>query len=165
MYTLRCTGKLLKRMKATPVPSPPPSTTVLGDWYANIFQFGRTPLLIAVSEKSLLPVLLPARNVAQLPELLPGAVEEVCAFLEYPFDAVRAEISAMREGATVSKTASRRVLGSMNDFISLSHAYLESHNLRNTALKLSQAPCSPIDRKSPRDVARALLSQTAPPSG
>ena len=35
MLVMRCTGKLLKKMGA-PIADPPPSTTVLGDWYVNL---------------------------------------------------------------------------------------------------------------------------------
>ena len=36
MLILRCTAKLLSRLKAPVATAPPPSTTRLGDWYATI---------------------------------------------------------------------------------------------------------------------------------
>ena len=122
MFTLRCTAKLLKQMRATPEPNPPASTTLLGDWYANRIQMGRTPVVLAVSEKSLLSVLLPARGVAALPTSLPDAVAKVLAFLEIPEAILEEEVAAMREGCVVAKTASRRVLGSMNDMAYMAEA-------------------------------------------
>src|SRR6266849_7469921 len=40
MLTLRCTHKLLTRLKTKPSPTPPASTTKLGDWYANTLNVG-----------------------------------------------------------------------------------------------------------------------------
>jgi hypothetical protein len=39
MLTLRCTKKLLGRLKAKPVSEAPSSTTRLGDWYGNLLYF------------------------------------------------------------------------------------------------------------------------------
>ena len=158
MLTLRCTAKLLKQMRTTPDPTPPASTTRLGDWYANRIQVGRTPIVLAVSEKSLLPVLLPARGVAKLPELLPDAVAEVLAFLEIPEDAIRAEIAAMKEGCVVAKTASRVVLGSMNDMARMTEAHIRSGRpLQDTSRYLTTVPFSPLKMHAPAHETRALL--------
>ena len=68
MVVLRCTAKLLKRLKMEkePLKDPGPSNTVLGDWYANVIYLERQPLVLAVSENSLLPLLMPARDLDQL---------------------------------------------------------------------------------------------------
>ena len=58
VVVLRCTQTLLKRLHQTPVDAPA-SSTVLGDWYANILWVYRKPLVLAVSARTLLPVLLP----------------------------------------------------------------------------------------------------------
>ena len=36
MFSLRCTARLLERLKLKPQPAVPPPTTRLGDWYANL---------------------------------------------------------------------------------------------------------------------------------
>jgi hypothetical protein len=56
LFTLRCTKKLLTRLKVKPDPRPPPSTTKLGDWYADVLNLGRERLVLCVSELTLLPV-------------------------------------------------------------------------------------------------------------
>lgn len=158
MYTLRCTAKLLKQMRTTPAPTPPASTTRLGDWYTNRIQVGRTPIVLAVSEKSLLPVLLPARGVAKLPTLLPDAVAEVLAFLEIPEDAIRAEIAAMKEGCVVAKTASRVVLGSMNDMARMTEAHIRSGSpLQDTSRYLTTVPFSPLKMHRPMRITQGLF--------
>ena len=53
MFAMRCTRKPLDRIPGV-VEEAAPSTTVLGDWYANIL-FGHPQVVLLVSEKSLLP--------------------------------------------------------------------------------------------------------------
>ena len=53
MFTLRCTKKLLTRMKVRPDLRPPLSTTKLGDWYADVLNLGRERLVLCVSELTL----------------------------------------------------------------------------------------------------------------
>jgi hypothetical protein len=62
MFTLRCTQKLLARLKAVPAAQPQLPDTVLGDWYANLIRCGRTQVVLAVSERTLLPVVLQAKD-------------------------------------------------------------------------------------------------------
>ena len=60
MVTLRCTQKLLRRLEVTDKPAAP--TPVLGDWYANILFSRPHQLVLCVSERSLLPVVLLAKE-------------------------------------------------------------------------------------------------------
>ncbi|MCB0995944.1 MAG: hypothetical protein KDB21_12680 [Acidimicrobiales bacterium] len=58
MYTVRGTKKLLDRV-GRPMSEPlPSSTTVLGDWYANVL-FWRPQVAMFVSASTFVPVLLP----------------------------------------------------------------------------------------------------------
>ena len=74
MTALRCTAKLLKAMKATPVANPAPATSRLGDWHANLIRVSRTQLVIAVNDATRFGIvvdaapdgLLRARHVAQV---------------------------------------------------------------------------------------------------
>ena len=45
MFTLRCTKKLLTRLRVKPEPRPPASTPKLGDWYADTLNLGRERLV------------------------------------------------------------------------------------------------------------------------
>jgi hypothetical protein len=62
MVVLRCTRRVAERFALSPVDDAPPSSSVLGDWYVNTLNVGRVRLLLAVAERSFLPVLLPARR-------------------------------------------------------------------------------------------------------
>jgi hypothetical protein len=53
------------------------STTVLGDWYANILFSRPQQLVLCVSERTLLPVVLPAKGIETLAQRLSAALGEV----------------------------------------------------------------------------------------
>ncbi len=114
MFTLRCTQKLLTRLRAEPDLQPPAPDTVLGDWYANLVWVGRTQWVLAISERTLLPVVLPARDARSLVPRLVEALEPVLLGIGVPAEDAAAECQAMKASA-IGKTASRRVLGSLND--------------------------------------------------
>ena len=58
---------------------PAPADTVLGDWYANLIRIGRIQVVLAVSERSLLPVVVPARDSRALVQRLCEALEPMRA--------------------------------------------------------------------------------------
>ena len=70
MYTLRCTRKLLRRIDEAPSSEAVASTTVLGDWCANLLYLRPQQLVLAMNERSLLCVLVPAAPAATVAERL-----------------------------------------------------------------------------------------------
>lgn len=159
MSTLRCTRALLKRLKVHPEPSPPASTTRLGDWYCNLLHTRPQQLILCASEKTLLPVLLFARGTEPLAVRLTAGVGDVLRAIGIPEPVVETELAAMSDSA-ISTTASRRVLGSMNDFASMLETHLaHGDTLIEAALRLAESPCSPIDMESPRVATIELLSK------
>src|SRR5262249_47773564 len=121
MFTLRCTAKLRKRLGTRhELPATPPSTK-LGDWYAHLL-FTRPQLVLCVSERTLLPVLVPARDGSLLVARLCYAVGQMLTALGVGDAAVASEREAMKD-AVIGKTVSRQVLGSMNDFVHMLDSY------------------------------------------
>lgn len=116
-------------------------------------------LVLCVSERTLLPVVLPAKSLASLPERLVAGIGEVLAAIGVDAAAIAAELDSMRE-PVFAKTANRRVLGTMNDFAFMMEAGSGSETLLETSRFLAETPCSPIGRKSPSDIALALLGGT-----
>jgi hypothetical protein len=55
MLTIRCTRKLLRHLEADVTSETELPTTIFGDWYANVFFTKRRRLIIAISERTLLP--------------------------------------------------------------------------------------------------------------
>jgi hypothetical protein len=69
MFTLHCTQKLRDRIKAD-LASPSPSNTLLGNWYATAL-FWKPQVALLVSERTLLPVLMPLAPAATLAPRFP----------------------------------------------------------------------------------------------
>lgn len=168
MLTIRCTQKLLTRLKVPPDPAPPPSTTKLGDWYANLVYVQRQQLVLAVSERTLLPVVFPVRGKEPLRDKLIHAVHEMLLSLGVDGDAVDKELNAMAEGS-IAKTASRVVLGSMKEFLFMLQARAESEPKLDSAETLlmesrylAEVPCGPLKEVFPD---RATIEAFKRPGG
>lgn len=150
MFTLRCTKRLLERMRVEAASDASSASTVLGNWYANLLYVAGSQIILAVSERTLLPVLLPAAGAKKLPKRLPAAVGDVLAAVGIPAGAIERELVEMRAVA-VATTANRHVLGSMNDFrVMLEFPQERGETLLATALFLAETPCGPIRMESPR---------------
>jgi len=64
---------------------------------------------------------------------------------------------------TIGATASRRVLGSLNDLASLTRFTMAERttiDLTALAIELANTACSPINYETPRSVSLALLSRS-----
>ena len=150
MTVFRCTQRVLRRFKLTAIEPESASTRVLGDWYANLLNIAPTRLVLCQSERSLLPVILPARN-KDFPAEFGSALRRVLQALVIPVQLVNAEVSATKD-VQFAKTRSRQVLGVMNDFACgaqyLAHSPSEDPVLE-TCLKLAETPSRPIGMDSP----------------
>lgn len=158
MFTLRCTAKLLTRLKVPLVLAPIAPSTRLGDWYANLLFTRPARLVLCVSERTLLPVLVPARQLETLLPRFRRMVRDVLQAIGVADHAIRNEERAMAD-VSVGRTASRRVLGSMNDFALMVDGNLEdSTSLLDVSLRLAETPCSPLEMDTPRRTTVALFS-------
>lgn len=162
MIVARCTRKLLKRLRLAPNLEPPPSTTRLGDWYANVVEIRGSEFILCVSEVTLLPVLLPPLlDASSFSAGLAAGLRHVLARLGIDAVAVEAEVRSMPE-VTYASTSSRRVLGSMNDFWNLLDAYWKPRaDLTSVALRIAAAPCSPLGMESPKHATLAIFGASA----
>ncbi len=120
---LRRTQKLAELLPVTDI-VPDASDTALGDWYVNKRIVDRKPLLLLVSAVTLLPMIIPARDVRTLPTRLPALVRRRLQFMDVSDAWIDAEVAAMATVA-VAKTASRSVLGVMTDYMHAIPYYLE----------------------------------------
>lgn len=151
VFVLRCTQKLLDRLNSKPDPEPGLTDTVLGDWYANLIRVGRIQVVLAVSERSLLPVVVPARDGRTLVKRLSEALEPMLTSIGVSADDATAERVAMQQWA-VGKTANRRVLGSLNDLaFQLQVGLLDfpDRTLLVHSLWLAKTPLKVIDYGAP----------------
>ena len=113
MYTVRGTKKFLDRV-GRPIADPPPSSTVLGDWYANVL-FWRPRVALFVSATTFVPVLIPLAPASGAVARFPAAMAEVIGALGVDPRFVEWESTEM-SSVVLAKTASRQVLGVMNEF-------------------------------------------------
>ncbi|MCR9161602.1 MAG: DUF6933 domain-containing protein [Nannocystaceae bacterium] len=153
MFTLRCTQKLLRRLPDKPVPEPPTPTTVLGNWYANVMTLGRRPFVLAVSERTFLPVVLPLAPGRTLLPRVREQIGEVLVRMSIGQEAFEAEMEAM-EAWAVAKTASRQVVGVLVDFVYLAQSREDLAGAPITLSRLlADTPCGPLKMGRPGEEA------------
>ena len=166
MVTLRCTRKLLKFLATTPVSEPIPPTGRLGDWYANFVPTDAGDLIVFVDEKSLVTVAIPAWEAENLVSQFRARVQNLLAMLGVSIESIRSEISHYQQ-VQFARTASRSVLGSMND-IAWNYQFMAQGGDENGSLSLSDAEYELSNMPSiardifPSDAARELLGPKEP---
>jgi hypothetical protein len=62
----------------------PCSSGSLGDWYANLLYIDRQQFILAVSEKTLLPLLISAKDAKLFPQRLRESLAESLDALKHP---------------------------------------------------------------------------------
>lgn len=161
MITFRCTRKLLKYLDVDPIDEPSPSTGKLGDWYANLVPTYAGDLIIFVNDESLITVAVPTILANDLIPTFHSRVSNLLFMLDISMQDIDKEIGHYQE-VRFAKTASRSVLGSMNDIawhyqdIAARRDESETLSLSDAEYQLSNMPS--IARHSfPADVARKLL--------
>ena len=159
MFAIRCTKKLLVRGAFPRVAEAEGTTTALGDWYANILVARPQHLVLCVSERTLLPVVVAAKDLEGLPSRLAQGVEDMLTRIGVPQNLVQAELQAMSQHH-FAKTASRKVLGSLNDFmfhLQDGCASDSSMPLAERAMQLANMPSGAIEFAFPVEQALSLF--------
>ncbi|KAB2966081.1 MAG: hypothetical protein F9K16_00235 [Thermoanaerobaculia bacterium] len=162
MSALRCTARLRRRLGLGELPEPRPGGATLGDWYAHLLTVDRQPLVLAVSERSLLAVVLPARDLKNLRRHFLRAVRGRLERVGVGEAAVEAEVARLQPLA-YGVTRSRSVLGSINDFVfqlkaRAAHPLGRDWTPQSFEDELGEIPCSPLGYEHPAAVARRLLA-------
>lgn len=160
MVVLRCTQKLLQRLKQVGDLPPVESTTRLGDWYGNILQIGRRQMLLFISERSRLPVIIPIGEAKKLAVVFPEAVCEMLTVVGVPSMDIAAERLRMRELA-FGRTRNRSLLGTMNDYGFMAKftdaRRSETESPEELMRFLARTPILPLDGARPIDLTLALF--------
>jgi hypothetical protein len=142
---VRATRKLLDVVGPPDLSAEEHDTTTLGPWYATRMPW-RTRVALLVSESTLLPILMPLTPAASWPTRIAARVAIVLSAHDAPGAFIEAELQAMRD-RRLGPTASRRVVGVMNEFVHLAEAH-RAHDrdpdLLALSLRLSTTPCSPL---------------------
>jgi hypothetical protein len=161
LVALRCTQRLLRRLRAGVVADAPGEAgNALGHWYANVVTLNRTPLVLAVSERSLLSVVLPGAPFNSLVTRFPQALAQLLRSLAVPETQVMREMASMSPLA-IAATANRRILGCLNQFafeLSVHFSDDPRCTLLQRELWLSENISSAIRYSVPRELALELLA-------
>jgi hypothetical protein len=163
VISLCCSQVVRSRLGITGRPSAASEpTTRLGKWYVHLVRLGPRQLVLATSERSLLTVILPARELrATIEGNLRIAVEQLLSAMNIPMDIVNRELAQMQP-VLIAPATNHRVLGSMNELaFHLGVRQEQTSDPIEMAVSLSGIPMSAVGSKSrygiPRDVARSLL--------
>ena len=159
MFAVRCTRKLLMRGAPDVLEAPVAPTTILGDWYANIVFTRPEHLVVCISERTLLPVVVTARNVKALPQRVADAAEGMLRAIGIEPDAVAAEAREM-QGGYLGVTKNRKVLGTLTDFMfhfERSYQLRPGLSLQEHAVRLAEIPSAALGYAFPTEATRALF--------
>lgn len=171
MVTLRCTKKLLSRLKRSGPTAAAPATTALGDWYATLLFVRPRHLVLCVSEHARLAVLLEAAPLTTMAARFVPALRQVLQELGVSDAAISREEQEMVPWL-LGPTQSRSVLGTLNEYgktleyeregVSLPDAasLSDAASLLEQSVFLSQIICSPLQWRPPEEVARELLESS-----
>jgi hypothetical protein len=122
MVVLRCTRKLLARLKLPDDLPAVESTTRLGDWYGNVLQLGHRQHLLFISERSRLPVVIPMREGRRLDSVFPDAVCEMLHSAGVAAEDIADERARMSEIA-FGRTRNRSLLGTLKDYALMAQSW------------------------------------------
>jgi hypothetical protein len=161
MVIVRATKRLLDRLGPPTSAAEQASSTLLGDWYATAW-FWRPHVALLVSEVTLLPVLMPLAPAATLLQRFGSQLAAVLDAHGTPAEFIDAELQEMNE-VRLGKTASRSVVGIMNEFTYLADAWRQDEpDLLALAVRLAATPCGPLYKRhiSPdRELAALVAAQ------
>jgi hypothetical protein len=162
MVTWRLTHKLQKVLQLDLTNELRPTTSNLGDWYANFVSTYSGDLVVFVNEKTLLSVAIPIWESAHLLSLFRVRVVNLLGILGIQPKIIENELSHYDE-IQFGKTRSRSVLGSMNDIAFQYQVLAEMAenkadlSLSKAEYQMSQMPCKPIGYRVPSDLVKEIL--------
>jgi Domain of unknown function (DUF6933) len=148
VFSLHATKKLLDRVKQPAMPPVVEPTTALGNWYGTAL-FWKPQVALLVNERTLFPVLMPLSPAGTLIARFPNALQQTLKAHGTRADFIEAELAAMADGR-YAKTASRSVIGIMNEFSYLAAVYRDHRELTDLlalSLLLSETPCGPLYKR------------------
>lgn len=117
MTVLRCTAKLLKRLKqpAKP-PEPEAQANPLGEWYADLEIWRRQPFVVMLNTTTGAVLVLPgnADNLRRLHERALLQFSALCGHFDLRGPGVQAELNGFHAGFTFAATRDRSLMSSLN---------------------------------------------------
>lgn len=160
MVVFRCTKKFAQkygfRLESDIQPN---ANNVLGDWYFNFFTFQRINYILGVSENSLLPVIITAKEIRTFSKRFGERLAEVLQIIGVNSKQIDCELREMKSIIFVT-TKSKVVLGCQNDYLKMI-PYMMSDNVPATlvdySLQLSKTPFKSIGYANPQEICLKLF--------
>lgn len=163
MFVLHCTKKAQDRLKVKPVDALPEPTTRLGNWYCHEFTASRHKYLIFVNERTFLQIVISVKGLKasrDILEVFKQRLFKTFLLLKLSDKNFMPELLEMDE-VVFAKTASRSVVGSMNDIIAQAKFSCDYHDMvvDSPAMfeYLSQIPLKANDYKHSTEMVAELL--------
>ncbi len=148
VMTVRATRKLLDRLGPTTTDLDQ-DTTLLGEWYATALPWRPRQVALMMSDRTLLPVLLPLAPASTLLARFPTHLAAVLAAHGVPAEIIDDELAMMRS-RQVAPTSNRSRVGSLNEFTSLANHVRDDYpgpDLIGLSMWLASVPCSPLYKR------------------
>src|SRR5665213_132276 len=147
MFVVRGTKKFRDRVPGESRPGSivEPGTNILGAWYATVL-FWRPQVALFVNEPTRLPLFVPMAPGATVVQRMTRIAAAVFSALDLGQEFMCREVAEMGSHQLM-KTASRSVLGTMNDFAYVAGAQRAEKDLTDLvelSLQLAQTPCGPL---------------------
>ena len=120
-------------------------------------------MVLLVNATTRMSVVVPARSLSTLPSRFAEGLATVLTTLDVSPEVIAAELREMRD-VTFTTTASRSVLGTMNDYAIYIEAVFRDDvtvSLHTLSVKLADTPVGPLGYDQPREVVRRLLGKRA----
>jgi hypothetical protein len=150
---LRFTEKLSKKLKLGPITKVERDAGPFLEWYANLFTANRTQYILVTEVKSLLSIVMYGRGVVDDNIFINHFLNFLREYLDNKGNRLIFErvIGPSSGQITMSKTASKSILGSMNDMVSMSKFTLEREDVSPMYLTemINKTPFKAIDYQSP----------------
>ena len=157
---LRFTGKLSKKLKTGPLTKIDEDPGPYLDWYANLFTAQRYQYILVTEAKSLLSIVMHGGGVTDDDKFIKQFLSQLHEYLNDTGNRLIYERIIVPQTGVIkmSKTASKSVLGSMNDMINLSKIYLEDEELGPWDLMkmINRTPFKAINYDRPEEAFRKM---------
>jgi len=114
MVNLRCTKKLLTKLRVSELEDENVSTNILGTWYANYFNISRVQYVIFMNEQTALSVVIPTKEISTLISRFLLELHRLLEVLGINEQFINYELEQMKI-VKFGRTNNRSLLGNMND--------------------------------------------------
>ena len=168
MVQIRCTQKVVEELglKEEDLSEVKEPTSLLGNWYSNLFILDKRKTLIFMNERTLLSFIvfgIRKKNIKDLPIVFHNGVKQLLLMEDFD-DTVISNVTKDCLEIELTKTANRSLVGNLNDLMNLYKSFiladggLNSCDLNSITKKINRRPQKTLEWSSSVELAREVLS-------